>query len=149
MKHHLIHLAISLWQLLEHLPILVSSTYHKLMPHLEGYVACAIGLIGDQPTVCQHRTPCVSSYRIRVWLCNAFLFKPMRRVGLGLIASANVIIPSVTSCYSQDHSLRVASAVVALVTGCNKPEIHRDHILTIDCCLLKRYPASIMDNQCG
>jgi len=45
----------------------------QLMPHpYQGYSACVIDLIGDQPILCQRRTWRVSSYRIRVLRCNAY-----------------------------------------------------------------------------
>jgi len=54
---------------------LVGSAYRKLMPHpSQGYSACVIDLIGNQPILCQRRTWRVSSYLwIRVFTLQCIL----------------------------------------------------------------------------
>jgi hypothetical protein len=129
------HLAICLYQLLEHLLILVGSAYRKLMSHHLGYLACITDLIGDQPILCQRRSWRVSSYRIQVWCCNVYVLKPMIKVASGLISSANVINPSVTSYLGWDLSLWPGSAPMIPITWRNRSEIPLTRILTIDCCV--------------
>ena len=60
------HLTTQVPQWLEELLTLVDRAYHKLMPHLTGYLACIIALFGNQPILCQRRTCRISSYRILV-----------------------------------------------------------------------------------
>ena len=107
----------------------------QLMPNPKGNVPCVIDSIGDQPIRCQHRTWRISSYRIRVWRCNAYPLKPISRVASGLISSANVIIPSVTSCLGRDNSPWLGSTLFTLIIWDDKPQVPLTRILTIDCCV--------------
>jgi len=100
-----------------------------------GLLACILDLIGDQPILCQRRTRPVSLYRIRVWRCNAYKLKPMSRVASGLLSSASVKTPSVTSCLGRDCSLWPESTIITLIACGNKLWVPLTHIFTINCCV--------------
>jgi len=98
--------------------------------------------IGDQPILCQLRTRRVSSSQTRLLRRNAHLLKPICRVAAVLLSLPNVIIPSVTTCWGRDSSLRPGSAVVFFIAWSDKLKIPPTHIWTIDWCFCKTYPAT-------